>query len=127
MLMVAVPSSPTFPIAGLVYTVRVFLMNLSNPLGQSLLMGLVAKEERGAASGIVASLWRLPNGLGALVGGSLIDARLLALPFYYATVLYVISISAFWFLFRSARLPEEAVAPQALAQSSSFEGSEETR
>ena len=126
--MIAVPWCPTFAVAGFVYTVRVFLMNLSNPLSQSLLMGLVPREDRAAASGITASLWRLPNSFSATIGASLIGAGLLALPFYIATVLYVFAIAAFWFMFRDARLPEEAVqSPQAPVQSSSLEGSEETR
>ncbi len=82
-------------------------MNLSNPLSQSLLMGLVSPEERGAASGITASLWRLPNALSSTVGAIWIGQGLLALPFYVATVLYLSSITSFWFLFKNARLPEE--------------------
>jgi hypothetical protein len=42
--MVAVPLPPAFAIAVSLYTVRVFLMNLQNPLGQSLLMGLVSPD-----------------------------------------------------------------------------------
>ncbi len=109
--MVVVPSSPGFGVASLVYTVRVFLMNLSNPLTQSLVMGLVAPDERGAASGINASLWRLPNSLSTAAGAGMMGAGMLALPFYIATVLYVAAISVFWFLFRGARLPEEAKKP----------------
>ncbi len=105
--MVVVPSSPGFGVASFVYTVRVFLMNLSTPLTQSLVMGLVAPDERGAASGINASLWRLPNSLSTAVGAGMMGAGMLALPFYIATVLYVAAISAFWFLFRRAKLPEE--------------------
>ncbi len=107
--MVAVPSSPTFAIAGVIYTARVLLMNLSNPLEQSLLMGLVSPDERGAASGIVASLWRLPNSLSVMIGAAMIGAGLLALPFYVATVLYIFSICILWVMFKNARLPEEAV------------------
>jgi len=126
--MVAVPWSPTFAVAGLIYTIRVVLMNLSNPLGQSLLMGLVPREDRAAASGITASLWRLPNSFSSVIGATLIGAGFLALPFYIATILYVFSITAFWFLFKDARLPEEAVLPaQVLTQSSSLDGSEEIR
>ena len=126
--MVAVPLSPTFALAGSFYTVRVFLMNLSNPLGQSLLMGLVPRQDRAAASGITASLWRLPNGLSAIVGAILIGDGLLGFPFYIATVLYVIAIWAFWLLFRNAKLPEETLnLAQLMAQSSSFEGTEEAR
>jgi MFS family permease len=126
--MVGVPLSPNFPIAGSLYTVRVFLMNLSNPLGQSLLMGLVAPEERGTAAGVTAGLWRLPNSLSVSVGATLMADGYLSLPFYMATVLYAVAITAFWLLFRNARLPEEIDAfPQLPAQSSSFDSSEEAR
>ena len=126
--MVAIPSSPTFSVAATLYGVRVFLMNLSNPLTQSLIMGLVSPDERGMASGVTASLWRLPNSLSQIVGYYYIGEGLLALPFYIATVLYAIGISVFWFMFKDARLPEEAKGlPQAAAQSSSFEGPEVER
>jgi MFS family permease len=111
--MVMVPTAPGFGAAASIYTVRVFLMNLSNPLSQSLIMGLVAPEERGMASGISAAIWRMPNAASSTLGAYWIGLGLLALPFYVATVLYVTSITAFWFLFRNARLPEEVdnIAP----------------
>jgi MFS family permease len=121
--MVLVPSSPTFAVAATIYTVRYFLSNLSSPLIQSLIMGLVSPEERGMASGIAASIWRLPNSLSTTVGLALIGAGYIALPFYVATVLYVVAISSFWFLFRNARVPEESRGrPQEGAQSSRVEG-----
>ena len=107
LFMAAVPISPTFGIAASVYTIRVFLMNLSNPLSQSLIMGLVSPDERGMASGVSAALWRLPNALSSVVGAIWIGAGLLALPFYVATVLYVSAIVSFWFLFKNSKLPEE--------------------
>ncbi|MFI5404831.1 MAG: MFS transporter [Candidatus Gagatemarchaeaceae archaeon] len=120
--MVLIPSSPTFAIAAGIYLVRVFLMNLSNPLTQSLIMGLVAPDERGKASGITASLWRLPNSISVVIGLTLIGEGMLDLPFYLATVLYVVGIALFWFLFKDARLPEEVKAGQSAAQSSSVDG-----
>lgn len=110
-LMVLIPSSPTFAVAASIYAVRVLLMNLSNPLTQSLIMGLVSPEERGTASGITAALWRLPNALSTTAGFALIGAGLLAFPFYIATVLYVIGIGTYWLAFKDAKLPEEAKAP----------------
>jgi MFS family permease len=110
--MVVIPSSPTFLVAAGLYLVRVFLMNLSSPLTQSLIMGLVTPDERGMASGITAALWRLPNSLSTAVGSVLIGDGFLGLPFYIATVLYVIGISTFWFMFKDAKLPEEAVRLQ---------------
>jgi MFS family permease len=107
--MAAVPFSPSFGIAATVYTMRVLLMNLSNPLTQSLIMGLVEPEERGMASGFNAALWRLPNAFSSALGAVLIGEGLAKFPFYIATVLYVAAISGFWFLFKDARLPEEAI------------------
>jgi MFS family permease len=105
--MVAVPSSPAFTVAATVYLIRTFLMNLSNPLIQSLVMGLVSPDERGTAAGVSASLWRLPNALSASIGASLIAANFLAAPFYIATMLYLVAIGSFWFMFKDSRLPEE--------------------
>jgi MFS family permease len=107
LFMAFVPNAPTFETSATIYTVRVFMMNLSNPLAQSLIMGLVSPDERGMASGVTASLWRLPNALSSFVGAAWIGMGLLALPFYVATVLYVAAITVLWFLFKSARLPEE--------------------
>jgi MFS family permease len=124
--MVLIPSSPTFAVAASIYVVRVLLMNLSNPLTQSLIMGLVSPDERGMASGITAALWRLPNALSTTAGLTLFAAGYLALPFYIATVLYVVGIAIFWLVFKDARLPEERLR-QPPTQSSSFEGPEVER
>ncbi|MDV3277939.1 MAG: MFS transporter [Nitrososphaerales archaeon] len=109
--MVAVPLSPSFPIAGGVYIIRSFLMNVAGPLSTSLIMGLVDPSERGAASGLSAAIWRFPNSLGAGIGGALMGAGFLALPFYIASVLYIAAIALFWVLFRDAKLPEETPNP----------------
>jgi MFS family permease len=127
--MVLMPSAPSFGAAASIYLVRVFLMNLSNPLTQSLIMGLVTPDERGMASGLTASLWRLPNALTTVVGETLIGEGYLGLPFYAATVLYVFGITVYWFMFKNARLPEESVSVsvvQPAAQSSSVEGAAES-
>ncbi len=105
--MVATPLSPNYGTAGVVYSVRAFMMNLSNPLTQSLVMGLVDEKERGAAAGIEAAIWRLPNSFSTGLGADLMGIGLLALPFYLATVLYIISISMFWKFFSKSVLPEE--------------------
>ncbi|MDG6898877.1 MAG: MFS transporter, partial [Nitrososphaerota archaeon] len=102
-----VPFSPTFLVAGVVYTIRSFLMNIANPMNTSLLMGLVSPDERGAAAGISSAIWRFPNFISTIVGSAMMYAGLLALPFYIATALYVGSLVLFWAFFRKVRLPEE--------------------
>jgi MFS family permease len=107
--MFATPLSPEFISASFVYTVRAFLMNMASPLQQSMIMGLVPEDERGAASGISAALWRLPNALSTPVGAWLMGIGLLAAPFFLASILYIISIALFWYYFRSTKMPEELV------------------
>jgi predicted MFS family arabinose efflux permease len=70
-------------------------------------MGLVAEDERGAASGISSALWKLPNSISSTIGAALMGEGLLIEPFYLATILYVISITIFWFIFSKMKLPEE--------------------
>jgi predicted MFS family arabinose efflux permease len=72
-----------------------------------MIMGLVAEDERGAASGVSAALWRLPNALSSFIGAYLIGIGLLAAPFFLAAVLYIVSIALFWYYFRNTRMPEE--------------------
>jgi len=105
--MFIIPFSSTFFMASSIYIVRSFLMNMSNPLDQSLIMGLVAEEERGVASGMSSALWRLPNSLSTVIGAALIGAGMLAEPFYWATLFYIIAIALFWYYFRKIKLPEE--------------------
>jgi predicted MFS family arabinose efflux permease len=105
--MFAIPFSPEFLTASALYTVRSFLMNMSSPLQQSMIMGLVDKDERGAASGISSALWRLPNSLSTGLGAWMMGLGLLAEPFYSAAGLYVVSIAMFWSFFRNVKMPEE--------------------
>jgi len=105
--MFTTPLSPGYLTASTVYTIRTFLMNMAGPLQSSMLMGLVSADERGAASGISAALWRLPNSLSTTIGAWLMSIGLLAMPFYLATVLYIISITLFWLFFRTTKMPEE--------------------
>jgi predicted MFS family arabinose efflux permease len=105
--MLALPFSPDYLLASGIYIIRSFLMNMSSPLEQSLIMGLVAEDERGAASGISSALWKLPNSISSTIGAALMGEGLLIEPFYLATILYVISITIFWFIFSKMKLPEE--------------------
>jgi len=105
--MFATPLSPNFAVAGLVYSLRALLMNMASPLSQSMIMGLVPEDERGAASGISGALWRLPNALSTWVGAWLMAAGLLAEPFFLAGLFYLVSIVLFWLYFRGVKMPEE--------------------
>jgi MFS family permease len=108
--MIAIPLCPDYVSASAVYTSRAFLMNMASPLSQSMIMGLIAEDERGAASGVSAALWRLPNALGSPIGTLLMGMGMLAQPFYLAAFLYIISITMFWVYFRNVKMPEESLS-----------------
>lgn len=112
LFMFLVPFSPNYALAGFVYGIRALLMNMASPLSQSMIMGLVAEDERGAVSGISGALWRLPNALSTFVGAWLMGIGLLAEPFLIASLLYAISIVLFWHYFKNVKLPEEKAPPQ---------------
>lgn len=107
LFMFLTPLQPEYLSASFVYTIRAFLMNMASPLQQSMIMGLVAEDERGAASGVSAAFWRLPNALSTSIGASLMGVGLLAAPFFLAGLFYIISIGLFWLFFRNTKLPEE--------------------
>jgi MFS family permease len=105
--MFAIPFSPSYIYAGLTYTARSFLINMSTPLEQSMIMGIVIEDERGVASGINSALWSLPNALSTFFGAYLMSLGLLAAPFILSGVFYVISIILFWYFFRKIKLTEK--------------------
>jgi MFS family permease len=107
LFMFLTPLQPEYLSASFVYTVRAFLMNMASPLQQSMIMGLVSEDERGAASGVSAAFWRLPNALSTSIGAFLMGVGLLAAPFFLAGLFYIVSIGLFWLYFRNTRLPEE--------------------
>lgn len=107
--MFATPFSSSFVVAGAVYSLRALLMNMSNPLSQSMLMGLVKKEDRGTVSGISGAIWRLPNSVGSSIGAVFMGLGMLYEPFLIGGLFYIVSIVLFWLLFRTTRMPEEQV------------------
>jgi MFS family permease len=107
--MFTIPLSSSYASAGLAYTFRSFLMNMGTPLEQSMIMGIVVEDERGAASGINSALWSLPNALSSFVGAYLMGLGLLAAPFFLSGGLYVTSVMLFWYFFHKTKLPEDLI------------------
>lgn len=116
--MVTTPLSPQFASASIVYTIRSFLMNMAGPLQSSMIMGLVSPDERGAAAGISAALWRLPNAFTVGIGSWFLNEGYLSAPFFVAATLYGISIALFWNFFSRIRMPEEIANAKAKNKSS---------
>src|SRR6059036_574641 len=94
---------PDVRLAGGLYIVRAALMNVSVPLQDSYLMGIMSQEERGLASSINTVVWRIPNSITTVIGGLILATGRFDIPFYLATVFYVISITLFYTQFKSIR------------------------
>jgi MFS family permease len=90
-------------LAATFYIVRAALMNMSSPIGDSFLMGIIAPEQRGLASAVNSIIWRLPNSITTVVGGLLLEAGFLDFPIFLATAFYLVSISGFYVVFRNVR------------------------
>ncbi len=104
--MLALAFAPDPVTAGGLYVVRSMLMNMSSPLSDAFLMGIISKEERGLASAINSIVWRLPHSVTTVIGGVLLGMGLYALPFYLATLFYVVSIALFYMIFRDVEPSE---------------------
>jgi MFS family permease len=90
-------------LACMLYLVRSALMNMSSPLADSFLMGIVPKEGRGLASAINSLIWRLPNSATTIVGGMILAAGIYDVPFFLATAFYVAAISLFYRVFKNVK------------------------
>jgi len=94
---------PDVRLAGGLYIIRAALMNMSVPLQDSYLMGIMSQEERGLASSINTVVWRIPNSITTVIGGLILATGRFDIPFYLAAVFYVISISLFYTQFKNIR------------------------
>jgi len=89
--------------AVLFYIIRAMLMNMSSPLSDSFLMGIVVPEERGLASSINSVIWRIPNSVTTIVGGAILASGNYVLPFLLAGAFYAVAISLFYPTFRNVK------------------------
>ena len=94
---------PSVFVAGGVYIVRAAMMNMSAPLMDSYLMGIIAPERRGLASSISAIIWRLPNSVSTIVGGFLLASGRYDLPWIAASLLYATAIGILYANFRNIK------------------------
>lgn len=87
-------------IAGLLYSLRFVLMNMTTPILRSLILGLVDPSERATASSVIALALNLPGSFTPAVAGYLMSKVSLETPFYVATPLYAAAIAMFYTFFK---------------------------
>jgi MFS family permease len=102
--------APTYQLAGIIFIVRNFFMNISWPVQQSYLMGTVTAEERASASAITSTIWGIGSSIGPIFAGYLLnrtDYASTSAPLLIGSATYLVSAVVFYFFFRRTPPPEE--------------------
>lgn len=89
--------------ASILYVIRTGLMNMSSPLLDSYLMGIVPREQRGFASSLNSVIWRIPNSVTTIAGGIILASGNFELPFLVAGGFYLVAISLFYNTFKNIK------------------------
>jgi predicted MFS family arabinose efflux permease len=99
LFMLSMAFIPIFELAAGVYIVRSALMNMAGPLMDSFSMSIFPAEQRGLVSALSNITFRLPNSLSTYFGGLILGLGLLQLPFFIASIFYIIGLAAFYIFF----------------------------
>jgi len=97
----------TFETAASLFAIRSIVVGVSWAVVQSYMMSIVTENQRGTIVGFTYTTWGVGVSLGTLIGGELLGAGLLTLPFVAAVISYLASSAALWFFFRKVKPPEE--------------------
>lgn len=103
-LLIMIPLSSSPSVAITLYISRSLMMNMSSPVMTAFTMSIIKKEERATASSIIQLFDSAPRSFGPAIGGYFYSIGDLDLPFYITAILYSISITLFFMLFRNTRL-----------------------
>ncbi len=101
------PLSGVFEVAALFFVARAVLTTVSWPIMQSYMMGIVLERERATVTGITYTAWALTSSIGTFLGGYLLGANQLSLPFAFGVFGYVTASILLFLFFRKIKPPEE--------------------
>ena len=117
LFMLSMAFIPIFGVAAVFYIVRSALMNMAGPLIDSFSMGIFPAEQRGLVSAVSNIMFRLPNSISSYFGGVIIllgasAPFYLQAPFFIASALYTVGLTAFYFFFvASGKYQDVAKSP----------------
>ena len=107
-LTLALPFSPVFMLAAVIYGARMISSQMAMPVRQSYTMGIIDAGSRGSAAGISGVARRLPASVSPTISGYWFDVGELELPFIAtATCLFINAALYFWWFHRIE--PDEGV------------------
>ena len=87
LMLLALPFSPSFAVAGALYLARSLFNRGTVGARSAFTMGLVRAERRGFAASVNAISVQVPRALGPILAGALFDSGAFALPFLLAAAL----------------------------------------
>jgi MFS family permease len=99
-LFVALPFAPTYGLAAACYVLRSAFNRGTAGARQAVGLKLVGSSRRGLAASLNAISMQVPRALGPVLGGWLLEADLLALPFLVAAVLQAGYLALYGIAFR---------------------------
>jgi MFS family permease len=98
-MMILMPFTPWLIFVVLLFLIRASLMNVPGPIMTSFMMSELPHSLRATAQSYTGFAWMLTHAIGVLIGGFIWDTGNLVLPFYIATVLYLLSAMAYFLFF----------------------------
>lgn len=106
-MLAVMPFTAIFNAAATLFAIRSVAYGISWAVLQSYMMGVVSDSERATTIGFAYTAMGLGTSLGTLIGGELLGAGLLTLPFVAGVICYVVSSVALPLFFRKVKPPEE--------------------
>jgi MFS family permease len=109
-LTLALPFSPVFSLAAILYGARLISARMAMPVRQSYTMGIIEAGSRGSAAGISGVARRLPASASPTISGYWFGIGELELPFLATAICSLINAGLYFWWFRDIR-PEDETAP----------------
>jgi MFS family permease len=106
LIMLLMAFTPSFLVAGLLFTVRMVFNSLGMPARQSFVMGVSDRRYRSRISAFSQLPSQLTAMISPVVGGALLDA-VIDIPIFGASFFMGCNLVAYYFAFRNTRPPEE--------------------
>lgn len=99
-LLVALPFAPTYQLAATCYVLRAAFNRGTAGARQAVGLKLVGSRHRGLAASLNSISMQVPRAFGPVIGGWLLEANLLALPFFVAAAMQAAYLALYGVVFR---------------------------
>jgi MFS family permease len=106
LMLLGMAVSPTYWLAGALYTLRMIFNSLGMPARQSFVMGVSDNRYRSRVAAFSSVPSNLTSMISPAIGGALMDS-IMDVPLYGAFVFMSLNLVLYYYFFRNVRPPEE--------------------